>query len=128
MATKKAERKYDKYFVTDKVVHDAMKKEWGSQMISMPPGHDDIIPASAKALPAVTSVRKPYMFHDPVHKHLFTEYFFFWGSNPKDMKEFDAEVEFSFGPNKEKHVINKPTVVVSAPGVYHCPLNYAKSQ
>jgi uncharacterized RmlC-like cupin family protein len=43
-----------------------------------------------------------------------------------DMNEFDAEIEFSFGEEKEKHVINKPTVVVAPPGVYHCPLNYAK--
>ncbi len=125
MAKKKAEGKYDKYFLTN-VIHDTMKKEWGGQMIGAGPGHEDIIPPVARALPGITVVRKPYMFHEPVHKHLFTEFFFFWGSNPYDMKEFDAEVEFSFGADKEKHVIKKPTVVVAAPGVYHCPLNYAK--
>jgi hypothetical protein len=43
-----------------------------------------------------------------------------------DLKEFDAEVEFTFGAEKEKHVINSPTVVIVPPGVYHCPINYAK--
>jgi len=55
---------------------------------------------------------------------MFTEYFFFFGSNPMDMKEFDAEVGFTFGAEKEKHVIKSPTAVIVPPGVYHCPLKY----
>lgn len=125
MAKKKAELKYEKYFLKD-VTHGARKKEWFEDTISVGPGHEDIIPAVARVTTVVASVQKPYMFHEPTHKHLFTEYFFFWGSNPDDMKEFDAEVEFTFGPEHEKHVIKKPTIVVAAPGVYHCPLNYAK--
>ena len=66
------------------------------------------------------------MFHSPVHKHNFTEFFYFFGSNPMDMKEFDAEIEFYFGEEKEKHIINSPTVVVIPPGIFHCPLNYVK--
>lgn len=122
---KKAGGKYDKYFLTD-VVNEGMKKEWGGQAISAGRGHEDLLPADKWARAAITVVRKPYMFHEPLHKHLFTEYFLFFGSNPMDMKEFDAEVEFTFGPEREKHVINSPTIVVAAPGVYHCPLNYAK--
>ena len=66
------------------------------------------------------------MYHEPTHKHNFAQYFYFFGSNPMDMTEFDAEVEFTFGAEKEKHVINSPTAVIVPPGVYHCPLNYAK--
>ena len=124
-AKKKAKGKYDKYFLTN-VINEGLKKEWGGQAISAGPGHEDLLPADTWARAAITAIRKPYMFHEPVHKHMFTEYFLFFGSNPKDMKEFDAEVEFTFGPEREKHVINSPTIVVSAPGVYHCPLNYAK--
>jgi hypothetical protein len=122
---KKAEPKYEKYFIKD-VITDGIKKEWGGQAISAGKGHEDIIPADARALPAITVIRKPYMFHEPVHKHIFTEYFIFFGSNPMDMHDFDADVEFTFGPEREKHVINRPTIVVAAPGVYHCPLNYAR--
>jgi hypothetical protein len=43
-----------------------------------------------------------------------------------DMNDFDAEVEFSLGAEREKHVINSPIIVTTAPGVYHCPLNYAR--
>jgi hypothetical protein len=124
-AAKKTAGKYDKYFLTD-VIHPTMKKEWGGESISAGAGHEDIIPANARALPAITVVRKPYMFHEPMHKHMFTEFFYFFGSNPMDMHEFGGNVEFTFGPEREKHTISSPTIVVSAPGVYHCPLNYAK--
>jgi hypothetical protein len=126
MAKKKVAGKYDKYFLTD-VIHGTMKPEWGGEVISAGAGHEDIIPANARALPAITAIRKPYMFHDPVHKHMFTEFFFIFGSKPMNMKEFDADVEFTFGPEMEKHTIKSPTIVVAAPGVYHCPLNYART-
>lgn len=41
-----------------------------------------------------------------------------------DMKEFEAEVEFYFGTEKEKYVISGPTIVVVPPGVFHFPLNF----
>jgi hypothetical protein len=124
MARKKAELKYEKYFLKD-VINDGLKKEWSGQAISAGTGHEDIIPAGTKA-PAITVVRKPYMFHEPTHKHIFTEYFMFFGSNPLDMHEFDAGVEYSFGAEHEKHTIDRPMIVIAAPGVYHCPLNYAR--
>lgn len=126
MVRKMAEQKYEKYFIKD-VIFETAKKEWGGERITVASGaHSDIIPVNDRALPVVTAVRKPYMFHEPVHKHIFTEYFLFFGSNPMDMHDFDADVEFTFGPEREKHVINRPTIVVAAPGVYHCPLNYAR--
>jgi hypothetical protein len=120
-AEKKVELKYDKYFLKDVV----RENKWGGEGIGLG-GGGDIIPAVAKMSLGITVVRKPYMFHEPTHKHMFTEYFFFFGSNPMDMNEFDAEVEYSFGAEKEKQVISSPTIVVAAPGVYHAPLNYAK--
>ena len=116
-----AEPKYDKYFLTDVV----KENKFGGEAIGL--GSSDIIPANAKMRLGISVIRKPYMFHEPTHKHMFTEYFFFFGSNPMDMQEFDAEVEFSFGSEKEKHSISSPTIVVAAPGVYHAPLNYAKA-
>jgi hypothetical protein len=115
-----AEQKYDKYFLTDVV----KENRWGGEGIGL--GGSDVIPANARMNLGLTVVRKPYMFHETTHKHLFTEYFFFFGSNPVDMQEFEAEVEFFFGAEKEKQVIASPTIVVAAPGVYHAPLNYAK--
>ena len=117
-----AELKYEKYITRDIV----KENKWGGQGIGLGAVADKIIPANANMNLGITVVREPYMFHEPTHKHIFTEYFFFLGSNPMDMNEFDADVEYSFGVEHEKHVISSPTIVVAAPGVYHCPLNYAR--
>jgi uncharacterized RmlC-like cupin family protein len=117
-----ANNKYDKYFVTDVV----KENKWGGEGISLGNVPEEIIPPNAKISLGVTAVRKPYMFHEPTHKHTFTEYFFFFGSNPTDMHQFDAEVEFSFGEEREKHIVTSPTIITAIPGVYHCPLNYAR--
>ena len=55
MAKKKAELKYEKYFLKD-VVHDAMNKDWGGEAISAGRGHDDIIPPNAKRSPNQTAL------------------------------------------------------------------------
>ena len=117
-----AELKYEKY-ITENVVK---KNRWGGEGIGLGAVPDDIVPAVARMNLGISVIRKPYTFHEPTHKHIFTEYFFFLGSNPMDMNEFDADVEYSFGAEREKHVITSPTIVVAAPGVYHCPLNYAR--
>ena len=124
MESQTEQQKYEKYFFGD-AVRGAMKEEWGGEMIGLGGIQSDVIPADAKMSLGVTAVRRPYMFHEPLHKHLFTEYFYFFGSNPFDMDEFDASVEYTFGPEREKHIITSPTIVTAAPGVYHCPLNYA---
>jgi uncharacterized RmlC-like cupin family protein len=113
---------YEKY-----ITRDAVKaNKWGGEGIGLTSVPQDIIPPVARMSLVITVVRKPYMFHEPTHKHIFTEYFYFFGSNPLDMQEFDADVEFYFGAEREKHVISRPTIVVAAPGVYHCPLNYSR--
>ncbi len=121
----KGERKYEKYFLKD-VIRETTKKEWGGEIIGFGAGPRDVIPANARMSLGITAVRKPYMFHEVLHKHLFTEFFYFFGSNPMNMHDFDAEVEYTFGPEREKHVIKSPTIVTAVPGVYHCPLNYAR--
>ena len=122
---KKAKAKYDQYFLTD-VIKETRKKEWGGQVMSAGPGHEELLPSDLWARAAINVIRKPYMFHEIVHKHLFTEFFLFFGSDPTDLKAFDGEAEFTFGPEMEKHVIDRPTIVIAPPGVYHCPLNFSK--
>jgi hypothetical protein len=116
------ELKYNKY-----VKREALKEnKWGGEGINLSLVPEGIIPPEAKISLGVTAVRKPYIFHNQIHKHSYTEYFFFFGSNPQDLHEFDAEVEFSFGEEAEKHIITSPTIVVVPPEVYHCPLNFAR--
>ncbi len=116
------ETNYKRYVIKDVV----SANKWGGEGISLSKVPDNLVPAAAKLSLGITLVRKPYMFHDVTHKHEFTEFFYFFGSNPMDMKEFDAEVELSFGEEREKHVITGPTIVAIPPGVYHCPLNFKK--
>jgi hypothetical protein len=114
--------KYNKYFTTNLV----KENKWGGEGIGLARVPDAVVPPNARMSLAISAVRKPYVFHEPTHKHMFTEYFIFFGSNPMDLNDFGAAVEYSFGAEREKHVITSPTIVVAAPGVYHCPLNYAK--
>jgi len=118
-----ARSKYKKYLTQKNVVKE---NKWGGQGIGLAQVPDTVVPPGAKLSLGVSAVRKPYIFHEPTHKHMFTEYFIFFGSNPMDMNEFNAGVEYTFGAEREKHVISSPTIVVAAPGVYHCPLNYAR--
>ena len=116
--------KYDQYFVSNNIVKT---NKWGGEGISLlaavPP---EILPATARFILSVTATRSPYMFHDTVHKHMFTEYFVYFGSNPLNMKDFDADIAMSYGPEKEKHIIKSPALIVAPPGLYHCPLEYAR--
>jgi uncharacterized RmlC-like cupin family protein len=119
---KTPELNYKRYFIKDAVAGN----KWGGEGISLSRVPTDIVPPRAKMNLGVTIVRKPYMFHEITHKHTFSEFFYFFGSNPLDMNEFEAEVEFSFGEEREKHVIKEPTILAIPPGLYHTPLNFAK--
>ncbi|HSW58928.1 MAG TPA: hypothetical protein VLH15_11020 [Dehalococcoidales bacterium] len=116
------ESKYEQYFIKNVI----KENKFGGEGLGLSAVPQDIIPPAARLSLGITAVKKPYMFHEPTHKHLFTEYFVFFGSNPMEMEEFNADVEFSFGAEKEKNVISSPTIIVAPPGTYHCPLNYAR--
>jgi len=117
-----AEPIYAKYLTRDVV----KENKFGGEGIGLTAVPADIIPPAARLSLGITAVKKPYMFHEPTHKHMFSEFFVFFGSNPLDMQEFNAEAVFSFGAEHEKHSISSPTIVVAPPGTYHCPLNYAR--
>src|SRR3972149_873008 len=42
------------------------------------------------------------------HAHDFDQFYFFCGADLANIKEFDAEVEFYLGEEREKHVIDAP--------------------
>ena len=116
------EPNYNRYF-TKGIVRE---NKWGGEGIGLSTVPEHLIPPGARMSLGISVVRKPYMFHEQTHKHNFTEFFFFFGSNPMNMNDFDADVEFTFGAEREKHLISGPTIVVVPPGVYHAPLNYVR--
>ncbi len=58
------------------------------------------------------------------HKHDFPHVMCFFGSNPKDKYDFDADIEFYM--EGEKQLITKPSIVTVPAGMTHCPLTFRR--
>ncbi len=58
------------------------------------------------------------------HKHDFPHVMCFFGSNPLDLYDFDAEIEFYLGG--EKQIIDAPSIVTVPAGLMHCPLIFKR--
>ncbi len=71
-------------------------------------------------------VRKPFKGDNPTHYHNFWEFMAWYGSNPDDPNDFDAEIWFYFGKELEKHVFTKPTIVSLAPNLIHHPFEIVR--
>jgi hypothetical protein len=56
------------------------------------------------------------------HVHNYDEAVFFIGTDPYHLDELGAEVEVAIGEEQEKHVFDRPTVLVAPKGLYHCPI------
>jgi hypothetical protein len=58
------------------------------------------------------------------HKHNFAEVLCFFGTNPDDITDLDAEIELWI--NDEKHIITKSVMVYLPAGTMHCPLAFPR--
>jgi hypothetical protein len=58
------------------------------------------------------------------HVHDHDEVVYFIGSDPKNIGDLGAEVNFMIGPKgeEEDHIFSVPTAVVIPKGVWHCPM------
>ena len=58
------------------------------------------------------------------HVHDYDEAVFFIGTDPYHLDDLGAEVEISIGElgKEEKHVFDKPSVLVAPKGLHHCPI------
>lgn len=72
---------------------------------------------------AITESSPSYNEPEP-HKHDFPHVMGFFGSNPLDLSDFDAEIEFYLGG--EKQVINAASIVSVPAGLVHCPLIFKR--
>lgn len=67
-----------------------------------------------------------YLEKEP-HTHDFDEYLIFLGGQLPDLfSSFQAEIDFCIGPEEEKHVIDRPTIIFIPKGLVHCPLNFRR--
>jgi hypothetical protein len=64
---------------------------------------------------------KPFLMIDKAHKHNFDQFLMFYGGDPHNFGEFDAEVEL--GLDGVTNSITYPCWVFIPKGTMHCPLN-----
>jgi hypothetical protein len=64
------------------------------------------------------------------HVHDHDEVVYFIGSDPRNIGDLGAEVNFKIGPKgqEEDHIFSEPTAVVIPKGVWHCPMETLKFQ
>ena len=62
------------------------------------------------------------------HVHDHDEVIYFIGSDPKNIGDLGAEVNFQIGPKgqEEDHIFSVPTAVVIPKGVWHCQMHTLK--
>jgi hypothetical protein len=72
----------------------------------------------------MTYITQPFMMEQEPHSHDYDQCAHFYGGDPNDLSDFQAEVWFYLGEEGEKQVITKPTIVYIPKGMMHCPLTY----
>jgi hypothetical protein len=60
------------------------------------------------------------------HTHKGNEILCFVGGNPKNINDFDAEIEIALGEQGEIHTITSPSVVSIPGGLVHGPLRFKR--
>jgi hypothetical protein len=70
-------------------------------------------------------IDKPFE-EGPPHRHDSHQLMLFCGSDPKNISDFDAEIEIGLGDEGEIQTITKPSVVSIPPGLTHCPLRFKR--
>lgn len=67
---------------------------------------------------------KPGLWHRGVgaHTHPVDEVLVFAGVDPSNIDYLGAEIEIDLGKEHERHIINKPSVVICPAGLPHCPI------
>jgi len=62
----------------------------------------------------------------PPHKHNAHQIMCFVGSDLRNIRDFDAEIELELGEEHEINTITSPSIVSIPPGLMHCPLRFKR--
>ena len=65
---------------------------------------------------------KPTVMCTP-HTHDFDEIFHFFGADPTDISDFQAEVDITLGEELEIYTITSPAIIYAPKGLVHAPIN-----
>ncbi len=84
----------------------------------------DVLGVDCQILYSVITESDPEGDETEPHTHDFPHVMCFFGSNPNDKYDFDADIEFYI--EGEMQVINKPSIVTVPAGLSHCPLIFRR--
>jgi len=71
-------------------------------------------------------VTKPFKGDNPCHSHNFQEFMAWYGGNPYDPDDFQAEIVFCFGEEMEKYIFTRPTIISIPAGLPHHPFEITR--
>ncbi len=71
------------------------------------------------AITGVPDMEARKKMREVAHVHDFHQFVMFFGSNPYDVGEFDAEIPITLGEEKEEYIIDRPMVINLPPGLVH---------
>jgi len=114
-----AGNKYDKYFIKEPIV-----TRGGFFPVVIANGAKDY--EGSEFSLRVHYITEPGVLVKEPHAHDFEQFYFFFGADLANIKEFKAEVEFFLGEEEEKHIISVPTTVHVPAGMVHGPMNFKK--
>ncbi|HAA34334.1 MAG TPA: hypothetical protein DCD97_03370 [Firmicutes bacterium] len=120
-----AETKYEKYIIKEPLYKS---ERTGMQVIHVC-GEDDCAGAIFQDFPADitgTYISEPFIMTSEPHAHNYDQFLCFFGGNPLNFFEFDAEIELSLGEESEKHLIDTTSIVYIPKGLMHTPLEFKK--
>jgi len=70
----------------------------------------------------IEPITQPVLMVPETYVHDFDDFLGFYGANPLDLSDFQAEVWMFLGADRKKIVITKPTFIYIPGGTLHCPL------
>jgi hypothetical protein len=113
-----AEGKYDRYFVKRPI----LPGKFCDRLVFFSRNYEAVGEKNFSVL--WNCITEPFLMVDNPHSHDFDQFLHFYGADPMNIGDFDAEVEISLGEEGEKHIITEPTVLHLPAGMIHCPLEF----
>ena len=71
-------------------------------------------------------ITEPLEFPFQSHAHDGDEIFFIFGNNPQNYYDFDAEIEWYIGEERERHIVDTTSIVYVPKGLLHGPIAVTK--
>jgi len=119
------ELKYRKYFTTELTREEKEIGFGGSPMFTVFADNDIIEGCQFFSVMLMGASATKIAGHGP-HKHRDPEVLVALGTDPDHPNELYAEYEICMGPEMEKHVVNKPSLVYIPANFIHCPFTVTK--